>query len=92
MLTEVQYETEIDRLESEVAALRRDRKILTGLAFDIKSFCPRGDNDKRTAHDFTVVRAEDSAVFGGQSVRFAEYACPCGATMSIQDGQSKVGG
>jgi len=92
-MTQVQYETEIERLEIAIKLLEAERRVLTNLAFDIHKLCPRSEPDKRTAHDWTVIRADSLVVFGGDDVRSADFECiGCGATMSICDAQYKVGG
>jgi hypothetical protein len=91
-MTELGFTAMIKDLEAETKALYEQRRALRDLAFNVQSFCPGGANGTRASHEWNVVRADDCAVFGGGSVRSAEFECACGATMSIADGQSKVGG
>ncbi len=91
-MTEVDLTQKIVLMEAETKRLQDERRALRGLAYDIKNHCPKGEPFYFRDHEWNVVRADECAVFGGQSVRSAEFECECGATMSIQDGQSKVGG
>lgn len=90
-MSEAQHTAKIRELENETKRLYESRRALKNLAIEIREFCPGGEPSKRMPHDWSVVRADSCAVFGGGSIRSVEFECECGATMSIADGPSQIG-